>query len=241
MSLDENKSKRPYEYGSVTAKNGSSSKRAKLSGDPSKYIHRRWYQIQANAEKHQREFTLSEQEVGALLSSSCAYCNFKGEPQDVQIDRIDNDKGYCLANVAATCKPCNMAKGSLLLEDFLARCICVSYFRGIVFTTDVEEKVDVAQLERRLEFIKSTGLPMEITDEDLMKLMQKSCSYCAFRLTTGCVGLKDPTQGFIKGNVISVCTCCYSGGKGLSSAAYIAHCQQIYTHCMYLCKQETLN
>ena len=77
-------------------------------------------------------FTLSKEEFISLIKKNCRYCGI--EPNSVfeegkktkihcvynGIDRIDSSKGYERGNVVPCCTQCNMAKGTLSVEEFVS-------------------------------------------------------------------------------------------------------------------------
>lgn len=83
-----------------------------------------------NAEKNQREFSLSDDDVRTLSNSNCYYCNTppsqiiksrydNGDLLYTGIDRIDSDKGYTIDNVRPCCEMCNFIKGTKSEDEFL--------------------------------------------------------------------------------------------------------------------------
>lgn len=85
----------------------------------------------ASAKKKHREFWLTEDLFRQLTSSNCFYC---GDPPSLErrskngidcytyngIDRLDNDKGYKVANCVPCCWPCNRLKGKRNHSEFIA-------------------------------------------------------------------------------------------------------------------------
>jgi hypothetical protein len=78
------------------------------------------------------EFSLSKEEFLKLTKEACHYCGvsanqvWKGTSRVCSpyvyngIDRKDNKQGYTLNNCVACCKVCNIAKGAMSLDAFLA-------------------------------------------------------------------------------------------------------------------------
>lgn len=86
---------------------------------------------QSNAAKAGREFSLSAEEFGKIISQDCFYCgkppvannkkfvdknrNFKRNG----IDRVNNSLGYVAGNVLPCCFTCNRAKMKMSVDEFL--------------------------------------------------------------------------------------------------------------------------
>lgn len=83
--------------------------------------------IKASAHTMNREFTLTEQEVFALVSSPCFYCKHPGSNFHMYskhlplvyngIDRYDNNQGYTNSNAVTCCCFCNYAKHNKSAES----------------------------------------------------------------------------------------------------------------------------
>lgn len=81
-----------------------------------------------HAKRRGLSWTISDSEFLSLASRNCFYCdsepsnsikNSGGEFRYNGIDRMDNSKGYDLANVQPCCKRCNAAKSDMTFEQFL--------------------------------------------------------------------------------------------------------------------------
>ena len=75
-----------------------------------------------------REFSLTRDQVRAIVTSPCHYCGaapfmvYKKHSKGTKytgLDRVDNSKGYRTGNVVPCCKICNVAKATLTREEFL--------------------------------------------------------------------------------------------------------------------------
>lgn len=80
-----------------------------------------------NAAKKGRVWSLSDDELDALFSAPCHYCNVPpysvsttsgGEFVYNGLDRVDNDRGYEKNNVVPCCVICNRAKRAMPYEAF---------------------------------------------------------------------------------------------------------------------------
>jgi hypothetical protein len=81
-----------------------------------------------NAKRRGYEFQLTVEDVVKITSLNCIYCN--EPPKTLRetktgnytyngIDRVDNTKGYTLANCVASCRDCNCSKLERTREEFL--------------------------------------------------------------------------------------------------------------------------
>jgi hypothetical protein len=82
------------------------------------------------AQNRQLQWDLTKKDFEQLTQGNCFYCNREPEQENnVQsntgsyiyngIDRVNNSKGYTTGNCVSCCKQCNIAKGTLSLEEFL--------------------------------------------------------------------------------------------------------------------------
>jgi hypothetical protein len=61
-------------------------------------------------------FDFSSQELDFIISKGCYYCGYS---DNIGLDRIDNTKGHCKANVIPSCTTCNMTRGNrFTVEEF---------------------------------------------------------------------------------------------------------------------------
>jgi hypothetical protein len=71
------------------------------------------------AERRNKEFTLTEEEYLSLVSQVCHYCEKPILNKGMRLDRKDSLVGYIIENVVPCCYPCNMKKGPYLsYEEF---------------------------------------------------------------------------------------------------------------------------
>lgn len=94
--------------------------------DPKDTIHRGlWLSNLVHDKKRKAKvrdipWMLTKVEAAKLLMGSCYYCGYKGEINQMGIDRIDNTKGYVDGNCRSCCFPCNSAKGVMGETEFYA-------------------------------------------------------------------------------------------------------------------------
>lgn len=92
-----------------------------------------WYRARRESARRGRQFELSVERFGELMSKPCHYCG--GEPSSPQcscrssahkgglrngVDRVDSSIGYVDGNCVPCCFNCNRAKSNLPVTDFLA-------------------------------------------------------------------------------------------------------------------------
>lgn len=88
------------------------------------------YRHKRNAKVRNLEQALTDEQIIILHKGNCHYCG--APPSNTHfspgcngsyiyngIDRIDNDKGYTLANVVSCCGVCNHAKNNLTYDEFM--------------------------------------------------------------------------------------------------------------------------
>jgi len=84
----------------------------------------KWNQYRAMARSKGRVFTLSYEQLCALVSQPCSYC---GKLKEINgIDRVDNMRGYVLDNVVPCCTTCNTMKMGLSLPEFVTHVLLIA-------------------------------------------------------------------------------------------------------------------
>src|SRR5690606_10907574 len=86
-----------------------------------------------NAERRGLSFELTDDEFRQLTIDECHYCGSEPAQKEYDtykhsfylyngIDRKDNSRGYDMKNAVPCCKSCNIAKGTLSAEEYVAHC-----------------------------------------------------------------------------------------------------------------------
>lgn len=70
--------------------------------------------IKSRAKKRNLECDLDIQDVQQLIVKGCIYC---GSQERIEIDRMDNSKGYIKTNVAPACRRCNTIKNNVVTYE----------------------------------------------------------------------------------------------------------------------------
>lgn len=76
-----------------------------------------------DARRHEREWSLSDQDFDDLVASDCFYCGLPPSNQRKSftysgIDRANNNLGYIPGNVIPCCETCNYAKRAMSQDEF---------------------------------------------------------------------------------------------------------------------------
>lgn len=79
--------------------------------------HGRFIHAKQIAKRNGRVFTLTEAEYLDLRSKPCTYCGDSLPETGLGLDRIDNEVGYMLGNVAPCCTVCNTVKANIFTHD----------------------------------------------------------------------------------------------------------------------------
>ncbi|AAC96857.1 hypothetical protein PBCV1_A490L [Paramecium bursaria Chlorella virus 1] len=74
-----------------------------------------------------KDFQLTKEQYVTLCQENCTYCGrMCTETHTNGIDRVDNTRGYILDNCVSCCGSCNIAKGTLNVEEFINKCVLIS-------------------------------------------------------------------------------------------------------------------
>lgn len=81
----------------------------------------------ARTEAHRRgiEFSLTEDDIVALITRPCHYCGKWLDQAGGWLDRKDNKVGYHVNNVLPCCGPCNQIRGHNLTVEEAERVIAL--------------------------------------------------------------------------------------------------------------------
>lgn len=114
--------------------------------------HRMMRVYKKNANMKGRVFTLSESDFIRVATSPCAYCG--AAPADTTygvvcngIDRIDNNRGYELDNVAACCRWCNLMKCKYPRDAFLQHVADIARHCGLKLNDHPEREYTSSGVE----------------------------------------------------------------------------------------------
>ncbi len=80
----------------------------------------RYHRVRQGAKLRRIPFELHYDEFSEYYGRHCAYCGVV--TPTVNLDRVDNNKGYTVDNVVPCCPECNRMKGSQSVDVFIGRC-----------------------------------------------------------------------------------------------------------------------
>ena len=74
-----------------------------------------------------KDFQLTKEQYDTLRQGNCTYCGrMCTETHTNGIDRVDNTRGYILDNCVSCCGSCNIAKGTMNVEEFINKCVSIN-------------------------------------------------------------------------------------------------------------------
>lgn len=99
-------------------------KRERIKKEPKDPVLKKYDNLRYNAKYQNLPFTLELDDVVNLMSEKyCTCCNTELNTADhlskMQIDRVDNTKGYIKRNIFPLCKHCGSRKGDNTLESMI--------------------------------------------------------------------------------------------------------------------------
>lgn len=120
-----------------------------------------WHYI-SRAHKNNIIFEMTKEDYKQIIGMNCYICNKKGM---LGVDRIDNNKGYILGNVAPCCKTCNYLKYTYNIYDIYRKSyeIVLNKYNGEIIIVDnntIKEKVDLL-LENNYKNISEHWIGMD--------------------------------------------------------------------------------
>lgn len=74
-----------------------------------------------------KDFKLTKEQYDDLRKGNCSYCGRRCTDTHTNgIDRVDNNIGYVYDNCVSCCGSCNIAKGTMSVDDFIKKCCDIS-------------------------------------------------------------------------------------------------------------------
>lgn len=120
-----------------------------------KTIHGLFLKQKSFAKFHNKEWTLSKEDFASLRQQVCTYCQGPLPELGVGLDRLDNRRGYTLANVVPCCTDCNLVRGDRLthlemLHDIgpVLRKVKLARKKPLAYTPEVSPTLEVPHGDR---------------------------------------------------------------------------------------------
>ena len=94
-----------------------------MTGYYNEYVRKAALRLARSNNTQKYLFLLTFEQFSTIVTTTCIYCGSPGsQPIGDRlvcgVDRIDNERGYTLDNVAPCCADCNLAKGNRSKEQF---------------------------------------------------------------------------------------------------------------------------
>lgn len=105
-------------------------------------IHKIYQEYKNSASFRGLEFLLAEEDFKIIISKNCYHCTAKPKLYNVGarkffegiykngVDRLDNTKGYVLANCVPCCSTCNYSRQDLSVMEWAQHCAKVAKHHG---------------------------------------------------------------------------------------------------------------
>lgn len=187
--------------------------------------------IKRQAANRDYAFELSDEATKTLLKSHCYYCGSHADPFNT-IDRLDNNKGYLLDNVAACCATCNMAKGCLDPTTFIERCghISATHWGPGELCDSCWSDTSPAGVTQDIykRSAKRKKMMYELTEEQFDTLTTGPCTYCQRPCTeTHKNGIDRLDVAYTAETCVTACGQCNVAKKTLGSKEFIQLMQAV--------------
>lgn len=102
--------------------------------------HRRYRNAIRTAKFREIEWNIGESDFNELITKRCTYCDGTLPTQGSGLARIDNSKGYVIANIVPCCTACNQIRGdNLTSEEMKIAMNAIKAFRLSKILVDVKE------------------------------------------------------------------------------------------------------
>jgi hypothetical protein len=104
--------------------------------------HRTYSSYKIQAGKINRPFRISIEEFKNILKNDCYYCNGMNGSEQIGIDRMDSNFGYCTKTnkLVAACGICNTMKKDFNIDIFFNHIIDILYFNKFISKDEYKQK-----------------------------------------------------------------------------------------------------
>jgi len=203
-----------------------------------------WRGIQRNAYSRGLLFTLAQDDFERIAIQPCYYCGFFSKSRLNGIDRINNNKGYIIANCLPCCKMCNMMKNIQHPNEFIDKIHIIMRYKTENDSDNIMtyvnkwnnylskyaglsyKKYQYSAKERCIEFL--------LTEHEYNELINGTCYLCGISSTKGHTNGIDRFDSSIRSysleNSRTCCGHCNVMKGSLSYIDFIQKCEQVVKH-----------
>jgi hypothetical protein len=202
-----------------------------------------WRCIQKNAYARGLLFTVTESDFEKCVIQPCYYCGFYSTSRLNGIDRIDNNKGYVIANCLPCCTMCNIIKNTQHPLEFLDKIDHINRYNHnkIPLSVSIIKKwKSYCSSSIRTSYndykqqSKSRNIEFLLSEEEYTTLIQGICYLCGISNTTchtnGIDRINSSVRCYSVDNTKTCCGHCNTMKGILSLDDFIEKCKQINIH-----------
>ena len=194
------------------------------------------YKTDAQRRARPIPFELTQKEAFSFFQQDCFYC---GEPSTAEqltgIDRVDNAKGYTVANSVAACGTCNRIKHADTWEDIkrhLEAIVACSIVGDTTHSVPYNPPGCDESISQRIARIRrrgpKRGYEVSLTDEEMKERFLSNCVYCSARPhPLNGIDRVDNEQGYTPRNSVPCCGICNRMKHAMTKEAFLTHVKKI--------------
>jgi hypothetical protein len=188
-------------------------------------VERAYHNAIKSARERNMDFSLSADDVIALVTSVCDYCGYTDEGHVNGIDRVDNNVGYLKSNCVPCCARCNYVKHGKTRDEYVTKCKLIAAHRGLL-TVNWTQPVDIwtrygfgGQLYTTYDRFKLQAtfperredIKVLLTKREYEFLVRGQCYLCGHRAREGSWNGLDRVVNEVREYSIASCQpCCWS-------------------------------
>lgn len=201
-----------------------------------KTIGYKWSYYRTSANSKGIQWDLTRDDFATLCEAPCWFCGENVDGDLNGIDRLDSDVGYVLENVRACCTGCNMAKGALSANVFVAQAARVAMHCADCDDADTSRLAELAPHDSNPPSsfadykyrAKVIGLEFDLTKEWYGKTVASPCYLCNVVPPAGCgVDRVNNALGYCMVNCEPCCSACNYMKREESKDAFVERCVAI--------------
>ena len=194
------------------------------------------YKTDAQRRARPIPFELTQKEAFSFFQQDCFYCGEPSTPELLTgIDRVDNAKGYTVANSVAACGTCNLIKHADTWEDIkrhLEAIVACSIVGDTTHSAPYNPRgCDESIVQRRARIRHrgpKRGYEVTLTDQEMKDRFLSNCVYCNARPhPLNGIDRVDNEQGYTPRNSVPCCSICNRMKHAMTKEVFLAHVEKI--------------